>query len=90
VKRHTRLDCKVPPGKAKRGHVWTCPVCGLKWVETGRDRTSFLGAVLGTERENDGHAATPSESVWAECYCRDPPEDRESSVIVGGSQARRA
>jgi hypothetical protein len=54
---HTRLDCKVPPGKARRGNVWTCPVCGLEWVENGKDRTSFVGAVLGNERENDGSPA---------------------------------
>jgi hypothetical protein len=57
MSRHTRLDCKVPPGKAPRGHVWTCPVCGLKWVENGKDRTSFMGAVLGNEREVDGSRA---------------------------------
>lgn len=57
MSRHDRRDCQVPPGKARRGDVWTCPVCGLKWTETGRDRTGFLGAVMGTERENDGSRA---------------------------------
>jgi len=57
VSRHTRLDCNVPPGKAKRGDVWICPVCGLKWTENGKDRTSFMGAVLGSEREVDGSRA---------------------------------
>lgn len=50
---HRQIDCPVPPDTGRPGHVFTCS-CGRTWTELARQHTTFLGAVLGNEREVDG------------------------------------
>lgn len=53
--RHSPTQCTVAPSSGNSSNS-VCS-CGRVWVDTGKSRTSFLGAVLGTEREDDGSRA---------------------------------